>query len=349
MSLKAYLLPLYKKYQYVKYFLKYRRPVGLSKTIWCFTHGFFTKNYILYDLDKNDPKLYVSDFRENMKIGLINKYTEPINNKLIFTELLSSVVSMPDVKGMIEAGSFVKYGKNSCGSFLELIDYMKAGKGMILKPIDGDGGEGIFLCRYENGSIVWNQQAITGDEFLNRLGKLNYYFISDLVEQHAYSQAIYSKSVNTIRIITMKDPSTGQPFIAVAAHRIGNDHSSPVDNCAKGGFTAAINLETGTLGKAVKTYFEGATPQWYTHHPDSGAAIEGVQVPHWDLVKSNILELARNFSFLEYTGWDTVLLPNGNITVLEANDGADLKLHQVHEPLLKDQRIKNFYSFHKAI
>ena len=349
MSMKQFLLPFYKRYQYVKYFLKYQRPVGVSKALWCFTNGFFTKNYILYGLDKNDHKFYVSDFQENIKIGLINKYTQPINNKLIFTELLSSVISMPDVKGVIEAGKFVQYGKNSCASFASLVDYMRSGKGIILKPIEGDGGEGIFLCRYESDLIEWNQSLINEEEFLKRLSKLNYYFISDLVQQHEYSNSIYAKSVNTIRIITMKDPSTGEPFIAVAAHRIGNDYSSPVDNCAKGGFTSAVNLQTGTLGKAVKTYFDGATPQWFSHHPDSGAKIEGTQIPNWDFVKTTIIELAKNFSFLEYTGWDVVLLQDATITVLEANDGADLKLHQVHEPLLKNQRIKDFYSFHKAI
>jgi hypothetical protein len=226
---------------------------------------------------------------------------------------------------------------------------MQSGKGVIFKPIEGDGGEGIFLCEYITGSFYWNQIPINEETFLNKLSKLNHYFISDLVQQHDYSNTIYSKSVNTIRIITMKDPLTLEPFIAVAAQRIGNEVSRPVDNCAKGGFTANIDLDTGILSKAVRTYFKGAVPEWYSTHPDSGKLIEGLQIPHWDIIKNKTLELAKNFSFLEYAGWDIVLLQNGNITVLEANDGADIKLHQVHGPLLINKRIKDFYIFHKAI
>lgn len=293
--------------------------------------------------------MYISDFKENFKIGNINKFPKIINNKLVFTEIMTSILTMPDVKGMLEAGKFVAYGKKSCRSIDDLVQYIRTGAGVICKPCEGDGGEGIFLCRFYEGIFYWNQDKLSEVELLKTFSTLTHYFISDLVQQHAYSSTIYSNSVNTIRIITMKDPATSKPFIAVAAHRIGNDISWPVDNCAKGGLTANINLETGVLSKAVRTYFSGAEPEWYSRHPDSGALIEGIQIPHWEQVKTKALVLAQNLSFLEYTGWDIVLLPDGNITILEANDGADLKLHQVHEPLLKNNRIKEFYSFHKAI
>ncbi len=349
MSIKKYLLPAYRQYKYIKYFFRFKRPVGFFTTVWCFFNGFFTKSYVLFGLEQKDRSLYISDFKENFKIGTINKFPKIINNKLVFTEAMSSILTMPDVKGMLEAGKFVAYGKNSCGSIEELIHYIQKGSGVICKPIEGDGGEGIFLCHFTNDSFYWNQDKISEEKLLEALKTLTHYFISDLVQQHAYSSAIYSKSVNTIRIITMKDPVTGEPFLAVAAHRIGNDISRPVDNCAKGGFTANIDLETGILSKAVRTYFSGNTPEWYSNHPDSGQLIEGIQIPHWEQVKSKTLALAKNFSFLEYIGWDIVMLPDGNLTVLEANDGADLKLHQVHEPLLKNKRIKEFYAFHKAI
>ncbi len=349
MSIKKYLLPVYQQYRYIKYFFKFKRPIGFSKTVWCFFHGFFTKNYVLFGLDKHDRSMYISDFKENFKIGSINKFPKIINNKLVFTEVMTSILTMPDVKGMLEAGRFVAYGKKSCHSANDLIQYIQTSASVIFKPIDGDGGKGIFLCRFNDGTFYWNQDKLSEQELFKIFSTLTHYFISDLVQQHVYSSAIYANSVNTMRIITMKDPITRKPFIAVAAHRIGNDISRPVDNCAKGGLTANINLETGILSKAVRTYFSGQAPEWYSNHPDTGAMIEGTRIPNWEAVKEKALALAENFSFLDYTGWDIVMLPDGNITVLEANDGADLKLHQVHEPLLKNKRIKDFYAFYKVI
>lgn len=349
MGFKKYLIFFYDRYRYIRYFFKYKNPVGFSNAAWSFFNGFFTKNFILFGLDKNDRSLYISDFQENFKIGRINKYAKVINHKLVFIETIASTVKMPAVKGLVEAGTFVKYGNGSLSSFNELINYIRSGHAVIFKPIEGDGGEGIFLCKYKDQHFYWNQVVVDENVLLSKLSTLNYYFISDVLVQHDYSNKIYPKSVNTIRILTMKDPHSGEPFIAVAAHRIGNDRSQPVDNCAKGGFTSKIDINTGILGKAVQTYFDGDAPVWYSIHPDTGGQVEGIAIPNWEFIKIKAIELARNFSFLEYIGWDIVVLPDGDITVLEANDGADLKLHQVHEPLLKDERIKAFYSFHKAL
>jgi len=343
MNIKALALPFYHQYRYLKYFRKFYRPIGIKNIIWCFTHGFFPKHFVLFDFWKNDPSPYISDYEENFRISRINKATALINNKLQFTEIVKSAVPMPDIKGIVESGMFVGYGNSSCAGIDDLLQYIQSSKGVVLKPIDGDGGVGIFLLKYSNDQYWWNQSAITEQQVRDKIAGLNYYFISDLVEQHAYCTALYPHSVNTIRILTFLDPALHKPFIAVAAHRIGNNVSRPVDNCAKGGLTAAIDLETGKLSRAVRTYFEGERPTWYAQHPDSGTQIEGFVIPGWELIKRKTLELAQSFSFLPSIGWDIVVLPDGSITVLEANSGADLKLHQVHQPLLTDERVREFY------
>lgn len=321
-------------------------PIG--KKVWCLTHGFFSKNYVLYNLHSNNYKDYITDFQENFRANRINKFSALFNNKLAFTELVKSRLKMPKVKGLIQDGKFVRYGSHSCENLSQLLDYIKV-KGVILKPIEGDGGEGIYLAKYENGKFYWNQTLSSIEEIKEKILRLNYYFISDLVHQHQYSNEIFSKSINTIRILTMIDPYSNDSIIAAAAHRIGNNNSLPVDNCAKGGFTAKIDVETGVLGKAVATYYKGDTPTWYGHHPDSGASIEGIQIPNWKEIIDQIKVLSNELSFMKYVGWDIVLQPDGTITLLEANDGADLKLHQVHEPLLVNSSVVNFYKYYKVV
>ncbi len=318
------------------------------ETSWCFFNGFFTKNYLLYGLQNKDHSLYITDYQENFKVAKINKISDTINNKLLFNEAISAILKTSDIKGVIIRGRFSVYGSSSCKSLDELLNYINKHQ-VIFKPIEGDGGDGIFLCKKLGDKYFWNQLEISISEIKNRIAEFDSYFVSDVILQHSYSNSIYSKSINTIRILTIKDPKSKYIYIARAAHRFGNDKSYPVDNCAKGGFTANIDIKKGTLGKAVATYFEGEFPEWYKFHPDTQALIEGVEIPNWDCIMNKVLELTAKFAYMEYIGWDIVVLPNGSITILEANDGADLKLHQVHEPLLVNPQIKAFYSFHKCL
>lgn len=342
-GLKLLLLPLYRYVLYLKYFLKNYRKLPVLTQFWCLSKGFFGSNYILYGLNREDHKLYISDFTENFRASRINASAKILNNKLLFLEVARQYVDIPQTLGLIEMGAWVRYGAFALRDYDDLFAYVQTKGAVILKPIEGDGGEGIIKMSQEGEILRWNNEPCSKREVEVRLSKLGNYLISDVVEQHPYSSSIFSKSVNTIRILTMLDVRSRTPFIAAAAHRIGNCKSAPVDNCAKGGFTASIDLGSGVIGKAVKTYFDGDRPQWLTHHPDSGSIIENIQIPHWAAVKRQVLELADGFSFVPYIGWDLVLQPNGRLIVLEANDGPDLKLHQVHKPLLCDQKVRNFY------
>ena len=145
----------------------------------------------------------------------------------------------------------------------------------------------------------------------------------------------------------MIHPDTGRAFMAAAAHRIGTEKSFPVDNCAAGGLTASINMETGIMGKAVTTKNSDKL-NWLTHHPDTNAPIEGVAIPGWGKMTSDILDMANNFSFIPYIGWD-IVITNDGFVIIEGNDGPDIKLHQVHQPLLVNPDVKRFYQYHHVI
>lgn len=344
--IKQFIYIFYKRYRFLKYYFKNTTRIPFNKKIWCLRKGFFPRNFVLYNFNNNDYKNYVTDYAENFKTNKINTAKSLINNKLIFNELAEKYVWMPDIKGIIIKKQWIPYGKNSCSSWQHFYDYLTecVNKGVILKPIEGDGGIGIAKVSFINENVYqWNQIQINKTELTDRLMNLEEYLVTDLVIQHDYANLLYSKSVNTIRILTMIDKNTNRSFIAAAAHRMGNDTSYPVDNCAKGGFTSKIDIETGILSKAVRTYFKSDTPTWYSVHPDNNEKIEGVNIPNWKIIKSKVLVFAENLASNPYLGWDIVVLENGDITILEANEGADLKLHQVHEPLLKNDHVKCFY------
>jgi hypothetical protein len=300
-------------------------------------------------LDKRNYKYFISDYEENFKISKINKKASILNNKIFFGQLISSIIDSPKILCFVYKGKVLPYIDSKIISFDYFLDYLKLEKSFILKPIDNDGGVGVVKVEYNDNGLLWNNNFITIKQFKNKVSELDNYFISETIKQHDYSNNLYSESVNTVRLLTMIDPLTKKPFIGACAHRIGNDTSKPVDNCAKGGYTAWVDVNTGLIGKAVNTKYKGVTPQFYFKHPDSNNPIEGVQIPFFEELKEQAFLLHDRLSFIEYIGWDFVLGIDNNWIVIEGNDCADLKLHQVHEPLLRNNNVKEFYSYHKII
>lgn len=348
--MKRLLLIPYRYFRFMQYFTANYKPIGISNIFWCLFNGFFPKNFILFKLATSNSSEFVTDYEENFRVCRINKNTEILNNKLLFPEVIGGYFKTPETRALIYAGKFLPYHTTSCFGEQAAILHLKTRGPLILKPFDGDGGIGIVKVSCINEEIFqWNGVEITEDKLLKNFSTLNGYMVSDFVNQASYSNTIFSGSVNTIRLLTMVDPQTGEPFIGAAAHRIGNSGSAPVDNCAMGGYTAAIDLETGKLSAATATKFKSSTPPYYATHPDSGAPIEGVVIPNWKELEKEVLSLHSKLRFISYIGWDIVAGEDGKFYILEGNDGADLKLHQAHAPLLQNPAVKAFYKYHKAI
>lgn len=348
--MKKLLLIPYRYIRFLQYFRDNYKPIGIKNLWWCLSHGFFPKNFILFKLASANRAEYVSDFEENFRISLINRNTEILNNKLLFPEIIGNYFKTPACFALIYAGKFLPYHTDSRFDEQAAIQHLKKNGSLILKPFDGDGGIGIVkISGIDDKSWQWNGKVVTQEELFKNFSQLNGYMISEFVKQAAYSNTIFNGSVNTIRLLTMVNPYTGLPFIGAAAHRIGNSSSAPVDNCAMGGFTAPIDIETGKLGIATATKFKATIPPYYTNHPDSGSPIKDVVIPNWEKLCEEIIALHTRLSFISYIGWDIVAGEDGNFYILEGNDGADLKLHQAHAPLLKNPMVREFYFFHRAI
>jgi hypothetical protein len=222
---------------------------------------------------------------------------------------------------------------------------------LVIKPFDWGGGGGVHVCRYVDGKFYCNGRPATiegPDPFqLQRQLQKTSCLVTEFVHQAGYSRRIFPDSTNTIRILTMRDPETQRSFVATAVHRFGNSKSAPVDNWTAGGLSAKVDIETGTLSKAV-TYPRASSLEWYQSHPETGERIEGVVIPGWQNVIARILAAADAYDFLSYVGWDVVIRDNG-FSVLEGNNYTGVESIQVHGGLLKDKRVAQFYRYHRVI
>ncbi|MDD2231089.1 MAG: sugar-transfer associated ATP-grasp domain-containing protein, partial [Candidatus Cloacimonetes bacterium] len=178
------------------------------------------------------------------------------------------------------------------------------GGGGVLKPRQGQEGIGV--------EVIFPK---TKDELRVRLeGKLIHgqFIIEDKIVQHPDIDAIYSKSVNTIRVITIR---SDQVRVVRAAMRFGNGKS--VDNVSGGGIAAPVDIKTGLI-------YDGAISKYSSNrlyeHPISCKAIKGFTIPFWDKVLELVCEAAESISEQKSIGWDIAVTSEGPV-IVEVNSG----------------------------
>ena len=201
----------------------------------------------------------------------------------------------------------------------------------IYKPDDLDGGRGV--TKYDTAQI--------NIEELFRSIEDTHSVIDEAVVQNEALDALCDKSVNTVRVVTLR---IGEKihFIA-AALRMGNG-SACVDNFSSGGIVSCVDLNTGILvgpGEDLKG-------NQYEQHPYSGIRLRDYQLPLWDKVLKLVEQAAMEFP-INYVGWDVAIREN-DCVLIEANPhcqinaiqlgGAGGRKHQ-YKKLLKEWRSAN--------
>jgi len=311
--------------------------------------GFNDKSIGIYDFENNFLNDYLSDYARLKTMWVNGPYVQVLLNKLIFEATCRGSLPVSENIALIDNGNISSIGNYNVNSFKELINYLKHNKAMVIKPITGSGGAGILNVRYNvENQITLNGEKITSDKLEKLVSTLKDNFVNEYISQGKFGDELYQGSMNTVRIITMQDPDTGEVFIPAAAYRIGSKKSHPTDAWFQGGLACSIDVETGELSKGVILPDENKELTWHDKHPDTGVQIEGRVIPHWQVIKKQILKGVNKLPFLKYVGWDIIVTDNG-FRIIEGNSMSDVNLLQVHEPLLKDKRVRRFYEYHNVL
>jgi hypothetical protein len=128
-----------------------------------------------------------------------------------------------------------------------------------------------------------------------------------------------------LRIVTASNEAD-QGEIIGAAFRVASNAGSIIDNFHAGGLAAAVDLDSGRLGRATDMGI-GVNSAWHQRHPVTGAVIEGRILPLWP----QIVRLAETAHSLLadriVLGWDIAILEDGPC-LIEANSFPDLNILQ---------------------
>ena len=326
---------------------------GLRKKIWSFFHGFLPNEYNRFNLSVNDYRGYIPARSNFQKRTLNGTFNSILANKIIFEKHIKSVIEGIDNVHVVESIGFIEDGylkslKQSIttGDFISLKTFLNKAE-IILKPTIGDSGVGLFHLKKEDDSYSLNSKKLDWEEVVSELKKLKHYLVQERLRQKGFSSNINPDAVNSMRIATMIDPISQQPFIAYGVHRFGSVHSGFLDNINQGGIGSVINLEDGKLSHAMYFSADGQNES-YDKHPLSSKPIAGEKIPGWDSVKDRIIQMAGRMPYLKYVGWD-IILSDDQLFIMEGNVSPGLDLLQAFFPMKNLTQTWNFFKYYNYV
>lgn len=129
--------------------LKTKTNISINKRISLLMKGFFSYHYILYDLENNDIKNYLSEYQRRKTKFINGQASFILSNKLVCNQILSKYVKTAKIFSIISNGIINSVDdKISIKDIDSLINYLANIEPLILKPnIGTDGGRGIMLVK----------------------------------------------------------------------------------------------------------------------------------------------------------------------------------------------------------
>jgi len=219
--------------------------------------------------------------------------------------------------------------KSDLIAFFETVFESSQETRLFLKFLDSNGGKGILLLKKENLKKIIEVNA---DILLN-----NSFMHQEVIKQHQEINKIFSKSINSLRIITYINNKNDINILSVLMRfGIGN---SIVDNANAGGFFISVDMATGMLkGVGRQDFTKGA--RVFIKHPDTNILLENFKVPFF-LDACDLAKKATKYLPNKIVGWDIAISPTGPI-IIEGNHTPSLHMSDIafggycNNPLIKE-------------
>ena len=181
--------------------------------------------------------------------------------------------------------------------------------------LDFIGRNEVFLAK-ETGSTQgqnitqWRSGGFDPEDLIAAfLGKS--FVLEAFIRQHPAMSSVNPTSVNTVRLVTAS--CKGHAEVIGGCLRTGGVNAF-VDNFHSGGIAFPLDLEHGFVSGPGRD-FQG---RMYTVHPATNTVVPGFVIPHWELVRTAVLDGAGRIPSVGYIGWDVAVTEDG-VEFIEAN------------------------------
>ena len=320
---------------------------------WCFKYKEPCKYYFLYGLDLKERNIkdYVAytEFRvlrnilnirqrENLFTLYTFNYLALTRDKFVFYQYCKSLgMPYPKTIALVSKGNISWYnGEKMVFSSLDTI--YSHDMDAFCKEVNGESGKGAFVLQNRDNKLFIDHKECTLNELREKFGMATF-IVQERLKNHPVIDAVYSKSLNTLKLITfLKEDGTVDFFDSFMRFGTGG---SVVDNASQGGIFIGIE-EDGTLqevgynepGIKKKLVVAGV-------HPDTGVKFGGMRLPYWDELLATAKELHKFFYGIPSIGWDIAITPTGFVFT-ETGEDWEIPLPQVYHGGLRDK----FYKYH---
>ena len=289
--------------------------------------------YRLYDDAKysaQDKRRFISDsVVDNVTIACGDlQWRIMTDDKWICADMLQSAgFSVPRTLAVIDK-SLRAFGKlpkiASAGALKDFLSGLNQYP-LFAKANSGLGSFGAFMIAGIDGDNVLLEQAEPisfEDLFAKRIGDRTF-LLQACIDNHPAIKAI-TKYTATVRTVNMVKPDrVWTPFALLkipAGKSIADNYWRP------GNLLANLDVETGAITRVVRG--KGVELEEVPHHPDTGATLVGLQLPHWRKLREVNEACARLFAPLHYHSLDIALTPEGP-QIVEVNIGGSFVLPQI--------------------
>lgn len=240
-----------------------------------------------------------------------------LNDKWIFSQMCQAYgIKTPHVYGTVRDGKLISSELKS------LEDLTKSDFNLMVKPLDGFCGWGIFHLRCEDGKLIVKGEEISIEKLKEMVSNGRYLIQDYITNQHEGMSKLYPNAVNTLRITVAREK---EGLRVMGRMGMLGAHGTDCSNWHFGG--VSVNLkEDGTLDK----YGYCKIDKKITTHPDTGVTFEGYKIPYFDEAVALAKRATECFYGFCSIGWDVVITTDGPI-LLEGNDDWGVVAHQMVE------------------
>lgn len=275
-------------------------PVIIGDMLWCsvrYEMGF--RDYVVWDIRVLNARERAT-WMTHPKAFRLNKTLNGPDSRIILGDKARFLTDFSDLVGR-------EWMDAATASVDDLAAFLARHPRVIAKPAAGEGGAGIAI--FETADIedvtAWQAERVASDQTL----------LEQVLTQHDDLNAVYPDSVNTVRMITYRDPQ-GALHVIASVLRIGN--GAVIDNFASGGMFTMLDDDGVALYPGVDKQ-----SNIFEQHPVTGTTIKGTKVPFYSDVVAMIAEASTRLPTVPYVGWDIAITPSGP-ALIEANHNSSV-------------------------
>ena len=194
----------------------------------------------------------------------------------------------------------------------------------VIKPCRSEYGVGLFFAERQGDRFLLNDgTSLTSRELVGKILD-NPEFDSYVIQERIHNSPELAplgevRGVHSFRVVTLIGDD-GEARVVAADMKIitGDNVASNLAHGSRGNYIADIDRDTGCLRTVLAIDIRNGGYKKLSHHPETGADLEGLRIPQWGCITALAKKAAAVFSPVGTIGWDIALRETGPC-IMEGN------------------------------